>query len=89
MDKIQFKQTVISTACVGALVGLLPVLGGIALRSERDAGPHDFSGWLNLLINLAGILVGCVASSVVLFGLLPMAIQYGFVKLARRWTGRD
>ncbi|KAF1721237.1 hypothetical protein CSC75_07395 [Pseudoxanthomonas wuyuanensis] len=88
IDKVQFKQTIIGTASVGAVVGILPVLGSIAIRSERVAGPDSFYGWLVYALNLAGVFVGCIVFCVTLFGLLPMVLQHRFVKLVRLWTGR-
>ena len=88
IDKMQFKQTIISTAFIGTIAGILPVLGSIAVRSERVAGPESFSSWLVYALSLAGVFLGCVIFCVALFGLLPMLLQHGFIKLARLWTGR-
>ncbi|AWV08828.1 hypothetical protein [Marilutibacter maris] len=88
MDRAQFRQTIICTAAVGAVLGLVPALGSIAIRSERVAGPEGFLDWLLYAMNLAGVLVGSVIFCVLVFGMLPMLLQAGFVKLARLWTGR-
>ena len=87
-DREQFKQTVIGTASVGAVLGILPMLGSLAVRSEWAAGSDGPWAWMGHAVSLAGVLAGSVLFCVVVFGLLPMLLQAGFVKLGRMWTGQ-
>jgi hypothetical protein len=39
-------------------------------------------------LDLGLIFFGCIAFCILCFGLVPMALQHGFVYIVRRWTGR-
>ena len=88
IEKRQLRQTIISTGVVGAIFGLVPVLAVLAFESEygRHAAPARL--WLVQAFELGLVLLGSIAFCIVVFGLVPMALQLGFAWLARRWTGR-
>jgi len=88
VDKAQFRQTIVSTGAVGAVFGILPVLGALAWRSEysRNSGPP--SSFLSQAFDLGLVFLASIAFCILFFGLLPMAVQHGFVWVVRRWTGR-
>jgi len=89
MDTKQFRQTIIGTGVVGAIFGILPVFGELALRSEHGRLPDTSRSLLLIGLDLGSLFVASVGFCIVFFGLLPMAILHGFVWLMRRWTGRD
>lgn len=83
----QFRQTIISTGSVGALFGAAPTLAWVSFRARGNAFPQ---GW-NLAVQMFDLLLifcGSIAICIVIFGLLPMALQCLFVGLVHRWTGR-
>ena len=88
MDKAQLRQTIISTGAVGAVFGILPVLGTLAWRSEYSRNPSPSPSFLSLAFDLGLVFVASVAFCILFFGLLPMMVQHGFAWVARRWTGR-
>ena len=84
----QFRQTIVSTGCVGALFGILPALASLAIRSERvHAGPGPIFT-VAAVTDFAAMFAGSVIFCIVVFGLVPMAVQHGFVWFVRRWSGR-
>ena len=88
-DKAQLRQTIISTGVVGAVFGLVPVLAIVAFESEYGHHAAPERSLLIQVLDLGLVLVASVAFCIFCFGLLPMALQHGFVWLVRRWTGRD
>ena len=88
-QRSQLKQTIISTGCIGAMFGALPLLGLIVFRSAHIHAMPPFQPLIYQAIDLVLMFFGCVLFCIVVFGLLPMSLQYGFVWLVRRWTGRD
>lgn len=84
----QLRQTIISTGCVGALFGILPVLGLLAFRSEYQRFPTYSRPLIAQALDVGVLFFGSVLFCVVVFGLLPMALQYCFIWVVRRWTGR-
>ena len=87
----QLKQTIISTGAVGAFFGLLFALASAAFYSEQGRaialgyGPVP---WTTYAGHAAVAFIVSVAGCILVFGLLPMALQYVFAWLARLWTGR-
>ena len=80
----QLRQTIIGTGVVGAVVGGLPLLAAFLLAFGRTTAVPVRSPILQMLD--AGLFVmACIA----VFGLLPMLVQYVFIHVVRRWTGRD
>ena len=88
MDKAQFRQTIISTGAVGAVFGIVPVLGLLAFRSDYSHIPGQSRPLFAMAIDLGLMFFASIAFCILFFGLLPMAVQQGFVWLVRRWTGR-
>jgi len=84
----QLRQTIISTSCVGALFGILPVLGLFAFRSEYQRFPTYSRPLIAQALDVGFLFIGSVLFCVVVFGLLPMALQYCFIWVVRCWTGR-
>jgi hypothetical protein len=84
----QLRQTIISTGCVGALFGILPILGLLASRSELQHLPSHSRPLFAQAIDLGLLFVGSVLFCIIVFGLLPMAVQYVFIWMVRRWSGR-
>ena len=84
----QLKQTIISTGAVGAVFGALPTLGLIAFRSDYGATSAQARPLVLQALDLGFVFFGSIAFCIAVFGLLPMALQYAFVWLVRRWTGR-
>lgn len=83
----QLRQTIISTGSVGAFFGAVPTLAWVSSRSWENAFPH---GW-NLAVQAFELLVICcgsIAFCVLIFGLIPMFLQYVFVSMVCHWTGR-
>ena len=89
IEKRQFRQTIISTGVVGALFGLVPVLAMLALESEHGRQAVPARSLLIQALDLGLFVVASVVFCILCFGLLPMALQHGFVWLVRRWTGHD
>lgn len=85
----QFKQTLISTAAVGALMGAVPVLALLLLPARSRLPVAPSATLLMHGLDLVMMFLGCVVFTVVVFGLVPMAMQYLFVRAVRAWTGRD
>lgn len=85
----QLRQTIISTGCVGAVFGFLPVLGLIVFRSEYGRVATHSRSLITQAFDLGFLFIGSVLFCIVFFGLLPMAFQYGFIWVVRRWTGRS
>ena len=85
----QLKQTIISTGCIGAMFGALPVLGLMVFRSDYTHATAPSRTFIYQAVDLSLLFFGCVLFCIVVFGLLPMSLQYGFIWLVRRWTGRD
>jgi hypothetical protein len=88
IDKAQIRQTIISTGTVGAIFGMVPVLAVLAFESEYGSHAAPARSWLVQAFELGLVLLGSIAFCILVFGLVPMALQLGFVWLARRWTGR-
>ena len=84
----QLRQTVISTGCVGALFGILPALGLFAFRSEYQRLPSYSRPLIAQALDVGLLFIGSVLFCVFVFGLLPMALQYFFIWVVRRWAGR-
>ena len=84
----QFKQTLISTGCVGAVFGVIPALAVVAFPSDYATNAAQSTSFTDQAVGLALVFVGSILFCFVFFGLLPMALQYAFVWLVRRWTGR-
>jgi hypothetical protein len=84
----QFKQTLISAGCVGAVFGVIPALAVVAFRSDYATNAAQSISLIDQAAGLALLFVGSILFCVVFSGLLPMALQYDFVRLVRRWTGR-
>ena len=83
----QVRQTIISTGSVGAFFGAVPTLAWLLSRSRGNAFPQ---GW-NLVVQAFDLLLffcGSIAVCILIFGLLPMALQCMFVTMVRHWTGR-
>jgi hypothetical protein len=74
---------------VGAVIGVLPWLAMLVLGSRGRAGAVPARPLLLQLWEAGLFVLVCVVGCVVLFGLLPMALQYAFIRGARWWTGRD
>ncbi|MFT3668780.1 MAG: hypothetical protein QM795_09425 [Pseudoxanthomonas sp.] len=89
IEKRQFLQTIISTGAVGAIFGLVPVLAILAFESEYGRHATPTRSLLMQALDLGLVVVASVVFCILCFGLLPMALQQGFVWLVRRWTGRD
>lgn len=89
IEKRQFRQTIISTGVVGAIFGLVPVLAILAFESEYGRHAAPARSLLIQALDLGLVVVASVVFCIFCFGLLPMALQQGFVWLVRRWTGRD
>jgi len=89
IEKRQLRQTIISTGVVGAIFGLVPVLAIVAFESEygRHAAPER--SLLIQALDLGLVVVASAAFCILCFGLVPLALQHGFVWLVRHWTGRD
>lgn len=85
----QLRQTIISTGSVGALFGILPVLGLLAFRSEYQRFPSCSRPLIAQVFDVGLLFFGSVLFCIVVFGLLPMALQYCFIRVVRRWTGRS
>jgi len=84
----QLRQTIIGTGVVGAVVGGLPLLAAFLLAFGRTTAVPVRSPMLQMLD--AGLFVmACVMACIAVFGLLPMLVQYVFIHMVRRWTGRD
>jgi len=83
----QLRQTIISTGSVGALFGILPVLGLLAFRSEYQRFPSCSRSLVAQVFDAGLLFFGSVLFCIVVFGLLPMALQYCFIRVVRRWTG--
>ena len=86
----QFKQTLISTAAVGAAFGLVFAL--VTLSFAATVGPRmaRTPGHGLDLADVPHILTAFfvpVIFSIVVFGLLPGSIQRGMVWLAKRRSG--
>ena len=79
----------IGTGIVGAVIGVLPWLAMLVLGSSGRAGTVPLRPLLLQLWEAGLFVLVCVIGCVVLFGLLPMALQYAFIRGARWWTGRD
>ena len=88
IEKRQLRQTIISTGVVGAIFGLVPILAVLAFESEYGRHAAPARSWLVQAFELGLVLLGSIAFCIVVFGLVPMALQLGFAWLARRWTGR-
>ena len=71
------------------MFGALPLLGLIVFGSAHTHARAPSQPLIYQAIDLGLLFFGCVLFCIVIFGLLPMALQYGFVWLVRRWTGRD
>ena len=90
-QKEQLRQTIISTGAVGAFFGLLFALASVAFYSEQGRaialgyGPVP---WTTYAEHAAAAFVISVIGCILVFGLLPMALQYVFAWLVRLWTGR-
>ncbi|WP_282269891.1 hypothetical protein [Stenotrophomonas sp. PS02298] len=84
----QLRQTIISTGCVGALFGVLPVLALLASSLEHQHHSNHSRPLIAQALELGLLFFGCILFCVIIFGLLPMAVQYCFVWMVRRWTGR-
>lgn len=89
IDKAQLRQTIISTGTVGAVFGMVPVLAVLAFESEYGRHAAQARSLLMQAFDLGLVMVASVVFCILCFGLLPMALQHGFVWLVRRWTGRD
>ena len=85
----QLRQTVIATGAVGVVVGAVPWLGLLALDAVGRSGAIHARPLLPQLAEAAAFVLACMVGCIVLFGLLPMALQYAFIRGARWWTGRD
>lgn len=85
----QLRQTVIATGVVGAAVGVLPWVGMLVLGAGSRMGAVHARPWLAQLLDAGLFVLMCVVCCVVVFGLLPMALQYAFICGMRWWTGRD
>ena len=89
IEKRQLRQTIISTGVAGAIFGLVPVLAILAFASEYGRHAAPARSLLFQALDLGLVVVASVGFCIFCFGLLPMALQHGFVWLMRRWTGRD
>jgi hypothetical protein len=85
----QLRQTVIATGVIGAVVGALPWLGMLVFDTGGRSGVVHARPLLSQLVEAAAFVLACVVGCVVLFGLLPMALQYAFIRGVQWWTGRD
>ena len=79
VDKAQFRQTIISTGAVGAVFGIVPVLALLAFRSDYSRIPGQSRSLLAMTFDLGFMFFASIAFCIVFFGLLPMAVQHGFV----------
>ncbi len=87
----QLKQTIISTGAVGAFFGVLFAIASVGFYSEQGraiAGGYGPVPWTTYAGHAAVAFVISIVGCIVLFGLLPMALQYAFAWLVRLWTGR-
>lgn len=85
----QLRQTLIATGAVGAAIGIVPVLACLALGSRRIAVADHMRPLSLQALDAVLFFLASVAFCMVVFGLLPMLVQYVFVRAMRRWTGRD
>lgn len=85
----QLRQTVIATGVVGAVVGTLPWLGMLAFDAIGRSGAIHTRPLLPQLAEATAFVLACMVGCIVLFGLLPMALHYAFIRGVRWWTGRD
>ena len=90
LDKMQLRQTLISTAFVGAVFGIFPMLAVLAFRSDyghaEDASHSPFS----LVFDLGFMLLANITFCVFFFGLLPMALHHAFRCVVQcHWTGHS
>jgi hypothetical protein len=83
----QLRETIISTGVVGAVIGALPALSLVASRSEYAHPAAQVRPLVLLAMDVGLVFLGSIAFCIVVFGLLPMALQYAFVWCVRRWTG--
>ena len=88
VDKAQFRQTIIGTGVVGAVFGAMPVLALLFSAFTHGLGSEPSRSLLAMSLDLGLIFFGCIAFCILCFGLVPMALQHGFVYIVRRWTGR-
>ena len=85
----QLKQTLVSTSAVGAILGAVPA-GLLLLFSLFDAGNDDQGPAFvvrldpSLLGYALVVLIGSIAISTVLFGLLPLLIHQTIAYFAAR-----
>lgn len=87
----QLKQTIISTGAVGSFVGVLFALASIAFYSEQGRaislgyGPVHWTVYAgHAVVAFLASVVGCI----LVFGLLPAALQGSISYLARRFIRR-
>ncbi|KAF1727437.1 hypothetical protein [Pseudoxanthomonas japonensis] len=85
----QLRQTLIGTGVVGAVIGVAPLLLAFVLGSGRVAMGGHARPLSLLAVDAVLFVVVAVVFCMVVFGLLPMAVQYAFIRGARWWTGRD
>jgi len=79
----------IGTCVVGAAIALVPLVLILVLESGRIA-LGDHARPLPLQATDAALFVASsMVFCMVVFGLLPMALQYAFIRGVRWWTGRD
>ena len=88
VDKAPFRQTIIGTGVVGAVFGAMPVLALLFSAFTHGLGSEPSRSLLAMSLDLGLIFFGCIAFCILCFGLVPMALQHGFVYIVRRWTGR-
>ena len=84
----QLRQTIISTGCVGALFGILPLLALLVSSVEHQHLPSHSRPLMAQALDLGLLFAGSVLFCIITFGLVPMAVQYCFIWMVRRWTGR-
>ena len=85
----QLGQTIIGTGVIGLIIGLLPLMGVLVLGSRRIVVADHARPLLLHMLDGVLFLLASVVFCIVLFGLLPMALQYAFIRGVRWWTGRD
>ncbi len=86
MPILQVRQTIISTASVGAIFAFLSYI--FAFYAFRSDYPNQKLSLISEAGEFAIYFIICVLFCVFVFGLLPMAIQNCFIWLVRRWKSR-
>ena len=86
MSTLQVRQTIISTASVGAIFAFISYI--FAFYAFRSDYPNQKLSLISEVGDFAIYFIICVLFCIFAFGLFPMAIQNCFIWLAHRWKSR-